>query len=105
VLFRSLETDTGRVTAFTVAVDVVMTALPHLTQYQAETGLKAATAHWAKGRVAGAGVVAAARAWTDSGQDYDDLASFARNQLNGRALRILRHALDAAQRFRAAHQA
>ncbi|CRK56980.1 hypothetical protein [Alloactinosynnema sp. L-07] len=96
------ETKTDRNSAMSVGIDVVMFALPHLTEYQAETGLRAAVAHWANGKVTGAGVAAAARAWTRNGEDYDDMKPWAQGKENTAALKVLTKAIRAAHEYNAA---
>lgn len=96
------ETDTGRNSPMSVAVDVVMFARPDLTEHQAETGLRAAVAHWAHGKVKAAGVTAAARAWTPAGEDYDEMKHWAQGRANTAALKLLKKAIRSAHEYNAA---
>jgi hypothetical protein len=91
--------------ALAIAVEIVRFAYMDITEYQAETGLKAAVAHWSNGWVATPGIQAAARAWTPAGEDYDQMRYPEQGRANARALPILKAAIRAAMDYRRAHAA
>lgn len=97
------ETAAVRAAALAIAVEIVTFAYPDITEYQAETGLKAAMQHWSNGKVAGRGIAAAARAWTSRDEDYSQMHYGEQGRANSRALPILKSAVRAAREYLAAH--
>jgi hypothetical protein len=100
--------------ALAIAVEMVRFQLPNLTEYEAESGLKAAIRYYRDGRVSGKGVAAAARVWfhdAETAMRNNNLhpiaqgavlnAAQARNTT--RALRILKPAIRAAREYVLAH--
>lgn len=95
----SCERDAVRAEALAIAVEIVTFAYDDITEYQAETGLKAAVQHWSNGRVAGRGIAAAARAWTPATENYEDMKFAQQGRANSRALPVLKSAIRAAREY------